>query len=129
VSESAFERVKLARDNKRPTGLDYIKNIFKGFIEFHGDRRYADDPAIVGGIAKLDSTPVTVIAIEKGHTAKERTYRNFGMGFVNTDFSYLDVEVTSAPFTGPEIYIDNWRVVPCKSVVISDYPEDEETAE
>ena len=57
------------------------------------------------------------------------TYRNFGMGFVNTDFSYLDVEVTSAPFTGPEIYIDNWRVVPCKSVVISDYPEDEETAE
>ena len=79
MSESAFERVKLARDNKRPTGLDYIKNIFKGFIEFHGDRRYADDPAIVGGIAKLDSTPVTVIAIEKGHTAKERTYRNFGM--------------------------------------------------
>ena len=79
MSESAFERVKLARDSKRPTGLDYIKNIFKGFIEFHGDRRYADDPAIVGGIAKLDSTPVTVIAIEKGHTAKERTYRNFGM--------------------------------------------------
>mgnify|MGYP000803720168 CR=1 FL=1 len=79
MSESAFERVKLARDNKRPTGLDYIKNIFRGFIEFHGDRRYADDPAIVGGIAKLDSTPVTVIAIEKGHTAKERTYRNFGM--------------------------------------------------
>ena len=63
MSESAFERVKLARDNKRPPGLDYIKNIFKGFIEFHGDRRYADDPAIVGGIAKLDSTPVTVIAI------------------------------------------------------------------
>ena len=79
MSESAFERVKLARDSKRPTGLDYIKNIFKGFIEFHGDRRDADDPAIVGGIAKLDSTPVTVIAIEKGHTAKERTYRNFGM--------------------------------------------------
>ena len=52
--------------------------IFKGFIEFHGDRRYADDPAIVGGIAKLHDQPVTVIAIEKGHTAKERTYRNFG---------------------------------------------------
>ena len=65
MSESAFERVKLARDSKRPTGLDYIKNIFKGFIEFHGDRRYADDPAIVGGIAKLNDTPVTVIAIEK----------------------------------------------------------------
>lgn len=78
MSEVAYERVKLARDNNRPTGLDYIKNIFKGFMEFHGDRRYADDPAIVGGIARLDGEPVTVIAIEKGHTAKERTYRNFG---------------------------------------------------
>lgn len=78
MNEAAYERVKLARDNNRPTGLDYIKNIFKGFIEFHGDRRYGDDPAIVGGIAKLGKTPVTVIAMEKGHTAKERTYRNFG---------------------------------------------------
>ena len=78
MNEAAYERVKLARDKDRPTGLDYIKNIFKGFIEFHGDRRYADDPAIVGGIAKLDGNPVTVIAIEKGHTAKERNYRNFG---------------------------------------------------
>ena len=79
MSKAAYERVKLARDSKRPTGLDYIKNIFNGFIEFHGDRRYADDPAIVGGIAKLNTIPVTIIAIEKGHTAKERTYRNFGM--------------------------------------------------
>ncbi len=79
MNEIAYERVKLARDSKRPTGLDYIKNIFKDFIEFHGDRRYADDPAIVGGIAKLNNIPVTVIAIEKGHTAKERIYRNFGM--------------------------------------------------
>ena len=79
MSEAAYERVKLARSSKRPTGLDYIHNIFGGFIEFHGDRRYADDPAIVGGIAKLNGTPVTVIAIEKGHTAKERNYRNFGM--------------------------------------------------
>lgn len=73
-----YNRVKLARDSSRPTGLDYIKNIFKGFIEFHGDRRYGDDSAIVGGIAWLNGNPVTVIAIEKGHTAKERTYRNFG---------------------------------------------------
>lgn len=78
MNEVAYERVKLARDNNRPTGLDYIKNIFKGFIELHGDRRYGDDTAIVGGIAKLGKTPVTVIAMEKGHTAKERTYRNFG---------------------------------------------------
>ena len=79
MSEAAYERVKLARDSKRPTGLDYIKNIFRDVLEFHGDRRYADDPAVVGGIARLNGTPVTVIAIEKGHTAKERTYRNFGM--------------------------------------------------
>lgn len=78
MTNTAYERVKLARDNNRPTGLDYIKHIFKGFMEFHGDRRYADDPAIVGGIANLNGSPVTVIAIEKGHTAKERTFRNFG---------------------------------------------------
>ena len=78
MNETAYERVKLARDNKRPTGLDYISNIFEGFLEFHGDRRYADDPAIVGGIARLGDMPVTVIAMEKGHSAKERSYRNFG---------------------------------------------------
>ena len=79
MSETAYERVKLARDSKRPTGLDYIRNIFRGFMEFHGDRRFGDDPAIVGGIARLNGMPVTVIAIEKGHTAKDRTFRNFGM--------------------------------------------------
>ena len=78
MSDAAYKRVRIARNNERPTGLDYIRHIFKGFIEFHGDRRYADDPAIVGGIAWLDGVPVTVIAIEKGHTAKERTLRNFG---------------------------------------------------
>ncbi len=78
MSEVAYERVRLVRDSSRPTGLDYIRNIFKGFIELHGDRRYADDPAIVGGIARLNGNPVTVIAIEKGHTAKEHTSRNFG---------------------------------------------------
>ena len=78
MTDTAYARVKLARDNQRPTGLDYVRNIFHGFIELHGDRRYGDDPAVVGGIGKLNETPVTVIAIEKGHTAKERTYRNFG---------------------------------------------------
>ena len=78
MSVGAYERVKLARDNGRPTGLDYIRNLFQGFLEFHGDRRYGDDPAIVGGVARLGETPVTVIAIEKGHTAKERTCRGFG---------------------------------------------------
>ncbi len=70
--------VKLARSSDRPTGLDYIRNLTTDFVELHGDRRYADDPAVVGGIARLKGVPVTVIAIEKGHTAKERTFRNFG---------------------------------------------------
>ena len=54
MSETAYARVKLARDSSRPTGHDYINQIFRGFVEFHGDRRYADDPAIVGGIARLN---------------------------------------------------------------------------
>lgn len=78
MSVIPYDRVKAARDAGRPTGLDYIKNIFKNFIEMHGDRCYADDKAIVGGIARLDGNPVTVIAIEKGHNTKERNYRNFG---------------------------------------------------
>lgn len=78
MNETPYDRVKLARDNNRPTGVDYIKNIFREFIEFHGDRCFADDPAIVGGIARLNGNPVTVIAIEKGHTAKERALHNFG---------------------------------------------------
>lgn len=73
-----YDKVKLARDNNRPTGVDYINNIFKGFIELHGDRRFADDAAVVGGIAYLNGSPVTVIAIEKGHSTKERVMRNFG---------------------------------------------------
>lgn len=78
MSQTPYDTVKLARGSGRPTGLDYINNIFKGFIEFHGDRRFGDDPAVVGGIARLKGNPVTVIAIEKGHTAKERAKRNFG---------------------------------------------------
>ena len=75
---TAYERVRIARGAKRPTGMDYLQNVFHGFFELHGDRRYADDPSIVGGLAYLGATPVTVIAIEKGHTAKERVQRGFG---------------------------------------------------
>ena len=75
---TAYERVRIARGAKRPTGMDYLQNVVHGFFELHGDRRYADDPAIVGGLAYLGATPVTVIAIEKGHTAKERIQRGFG---------------------------------------------------
>lgn len=73
-----YDRVRAARSGKRPTGLDYINNVFTDFFELHGDRRYADDSAMIGGIAYLGDMPVTVIAIEKGHTAKERSDRRFG---------------------------------------------------
>ncbi len=69
---SAYEKVLLARAKDRPTGLSYIENIFEDFIELHGDRRFADDPAIVGGIATLKGQPVTVIAIDKGKDMRER---------------------------------------------------------
>ncbi len=75
---AAYDRVKKARESGRPTGLDYIGGIFTGFIELHGDRRCGDDPAIVGGLARLIGQSVTVIAIEKGHSAKDRARRNFG---------------------------------------------------
>lgn len=78
MPQTPYDIVKHARSNLRPTGLDYISNLFKDFTEFHGDRRFADDPAIVGGVAFLNEMPVTVIAIEKGHTAKDRARRNFG---------------------------------------------------
>ncbi len=74
----AFEKVKTARSNKRPTASDYISNIFTDFFELHGDRRFSDDGAIIGGIALLEGRPVTVIGIEKGHSLKERVKHAFG---------------------------------------------------
>ena len=75
---TAYEKVQAARDKKRSTSLDMINGIFSDFMEMHGDRRFADDKAIVAGIAYLEDTPVTVIGIEKGHTVRERSMRNFG---------------------------------------------------
>ena len=79
AEKTGYERVKAARSADRPTGLDYVNYIFTDFVELHGDRRFCDDPAIVGGIARLNGRPVTVIAIEKGHTTRDRMARNFGM--------------------------------------------------
>lgn len=76
---SPMEKLSLSRMLERPTALDYIEKIFDGFIEFHGDRRFRDDPCIVGGIARLCDLPVTVIAQQKGRNTKENVQRNFGM--------------------------------------------------
>lgn len=78
---SAWEKVQIARDNSRPTALDYIKIIFKDFIELHGDRSFRDDGAIVGGIASIAGMPVTVIGQQKGKNTKENLERNFGMPY------------------------------------------------
>lgn len=75
---TAYEKVMAARAKNRFTSLDLIQEIFGDFLEMHGDRRFADDKAVVAGIAYLDKMPVTVIGIEKGHDIKERTMRNFG---------------------------------------------------
>jgi acetyl-CoA carboxylase carboxyl transferase subunit alpha len=78
-SMSAFERVKLARHLERPYTLDFIERLFQDFVELKGDRRYAEDPAIVCGFARYHGTPVAVVGQQKGRDAKQRRYRNFGM--------------------------------------------------
>jgi acetyl-CoA carboxylase carboxyl transferase subunit alpha len=74
-----WERVQLARHPKRPHTLDYIGRIFTNFSELHGDRFFADDPAIVGGMAFFDGRPVMVIGQQKGRDTKQKLHRNFGM--------------------------------------------------
>lgn len=73
-----MEIVKIARNIKRPSALDYITYIFTDFFELKGDRLYMDDSAIIGGIAMLEGVPVTVIGIQKGKTVEENLQRNFG---------------------------------------------------
>ena len=74
-----WEKVQISRENKRPTGLDYIEKLVENFTELHGDRYFGDDSAIVGGIGTVNNKPVTVIAQVKGHNTKENISRNFGM--------------------------------------------------
>ncbi len=76
---SAWQISQLARHPQRPYTLDYIEKIFTDFEELHGDRAFADDPAIVGGVARLEGEPVMVIGHQKGRDTKEKLRRNFGM--------------------------------------------------
>ena len=85
LTESIFTNLKaaqisqLARHPQRPYFLDYVQRIFTDFEELHGDRAFADDKAIVGGLARLDGTPVMIIGQQKGRDTKEKVQRNFGM--------------------------------------------------
>uniref|UniRef100_UPI00355A8E41 acetyl-CoA carboxylase carboxyltransferase subunit alpha n=1 Tax=Alloalcanivorax venustensis TaxID=172371 RepID=UPI00355A8E41 len=76
---SPWQISQLARHPKRPYTLDYIQRLFGGFDELHGDRSFSDDPAIVGGVTRLDDQPVMVIGHQKGREVKEKVRRNFGM--------------------------------------------------
>lgn len=77
--KTAFERVQLARHPDRPHTLDFIERLFEEFVEVHGDRRFADDPAMVCGMARFHGLPVIVVGHQKGRDTKQRSYRNFGM--------------------------------------------------
>lgn len=74
-----WERVEISRSAERPTSLDYITTIFDRYMSLHGDRLFGDDGAIVGGLASIDGTPVTVVGQQKGRSTKENIKRNFGM--------------------------------------------------
>lgn len=76
---TAWQRVELSRRKDRPVGSDHIDALFTDFVEFHGDRYFADDKAIIGGVARFHGMPVTVIAQAKGRNTKENIERNFGM--------------------------------------------------
>ena len=78
-NEDAWNRVMKSRLKDRPVGTDYIHALFTDFIEFHGDRYFGDDRAVIGGVAKFHGIPVTVIAQEKGRTTKQNLEHNFGM--------------------------------------------------
>ena len=76
---NAWQVSQVARHLQRPYTLDYVQGLFTDFVELHGDRAYADDAAIVGGMARFNSEPVMVIGHQKGRDTKEKIYRNFGM--------------------------------------------------
>lgn len=76
---SPWQKAQISRHPNRPYTLDYIEAMLTDFVELHGDRGFADDPAIVCGMARLDGMPVVVIGHQKGRTTKEKIYRNFGM--------------------------------------------------
>jgi acetyl-CoA carboxylase carboxyl transferase subunit alpha len=78
-SLTPMQRVQVARHPRRPYPLDYVNTVFTDFVELHGDRLYRDDPAIIGGWARLDGVSVMVIGHQKGRDTKDNLYRNFGM--------------------------------------------------
>lgn len=112
----AWERVQVARHPQRPTTLEYIDELFEDFIELHGDRGYGDDGAIVGGIASLDSTSITVIGHQRGRNTKENVKRNFGMPHPEGYRKALRLMKQAEKFNRPVIcFIDTKGAYPGKA--------------
>jgi acetyl-CoA carboxylase carboxyl transferase subunit alpha len=100
-----WQRVLLSRHPERPYTLDYIERMFTEFTELHGDRHFADDPALVAGLAFFDGNPVMVMGQQKGRTTKERQYRNFGMMNPEGYRKAIRLMKTAAKFNRPVIVL------------------------
>ncbi len=105
MSTTAFERVQMARHPDRPYSMDLISAIFTDFVEVHGDRRYADDPAMITGFARLDGIEVCVIGQQKGRDINERRHRNFAMSKPEGYRKALRMMHTAEKFGRPVITI------------------------
>ncbi|HYX81058.1 MAG TPA: acetyl-CoA carboxylase carboxyltransferase subunit alpha [Gemmatimonadales bacterium] len=98
-----MQRVQVARHPRRPYPLDYVKTVFTDFVELHGDRLFRDDPAIVGGWARLHGTSVMIIGHQKGRDTKENLYRNFGMAHPEGYRKAMRLMRLAAKFAAPVI--------------------------
>jgi acetyl-CoA carboxylase carboxyl transferase subunit alpha len=107
MSTPAFERVQTARHPDRPYSMDVVSALFTDFVEVHGDRRFADDPAMVTGFARLDGSEVAIIGQQKGRDINERRHRNFAMSKPEGYRKALRVMQTAEKFGRPVItFID-----------------------
>ncbi|PLT31175.1 acetyl-CoA carboxylase carboxyl transferase subunit alpha [Peribacillus deserti] len=111
-----WDRVQVARHPARPTTLDYISHIFTDFFECHGDRYFGDDAAIVGGIAKFQGIPVTVIGHQRGKDTKDNIKRNFGMPHPEGNRKALRLMKQAEKFNRPIVcFIDTKGAYPGKA--------------
>src|SRR5262245_30754044 len=96
-----WERLQVARHPNRPCMLDYVERLFSDFTELHGDRRFADDKAIVAGLAYYHERPVVVVGHQKGRETKQKIYRNFGYAKPEGNGKALRVMKSGERFQGP----------------------------
>src|SRR5947199_381281 len=119
-----MQRVQVARHPKRPYTLDYVNTVFTDFVELHGDRLFRDDPAIVGGWARLDGMSVMVIGHQKGRDTKENLHRNFGMAHPEGYRKALRLMALAEKFGAPVITPEG-----CAAILWKDATQRERAAE